>query len=196
MLLNLPGLTHIIDSAAYAAYVFNIHTIDFAAPVPTLCLSLVDIEGSGSQVDFSLAISDLTAFALREYSWLGAYNVSDVHPLLLPYQAPRSSLYIKGHTERWKELSFDLLQIHRATYGTWQPVPAELFAQLTWGHALLAEGPAQLIQQYAAKVEEYGLHTSIISGGTPAPSNLKVFILGDNYFIGSSFAFTVQHESA
>jgi hypothetical protein len=196
MLLNLSGLTHIFDSTDYAAYVFNIRALDFTAPVPTLGLSLVDIEGSGSRVDFSLAISDLTAFALREYSWLGACDVSDVHPLLLPYQEPHSSLYIKGHTEHLKELSFDLLQIHLATYGNWQPFPSQLFAQLQLGHALLAQGPAQLIQQYADKVREYGIHPSIIPDYTPAPSNLKVLTLDDNYFIGSGFEFTIQHKSA
>jgi hypothetical protein len=195
MLLNLQGLTQIIDSADYAAYVFNIHEIDFTAPVPTFQLSLVDIEGSGSQVGFSMAVSGLTSFAIREYSWLGAYDVSDVHPLLLQYQEPHSSLYIKGHTERLKELSFDLLQIHLATYGKWQPFHPELFARLNEGHALLAEGPQQLIQRYAAKVNEYGIHTSIMPGYTPAPSNLKVLTLDDNYFIGSCFEFIVQHQS-
>ncbi|WP_022826325.1 hypothetical protein [Hymenobacter norwichensis] len=195
MLLNLPGLTQIIDSADYAAYVFNIHEINFTAPVPTLRLSLVDIEGSGRQVDFSLAISDLTSFALREYFWLAAHDLTDSHPLLLPYQEPHSSLYIKGHTEHLKELSFDLLQIYLATYGKWQPFPSELFAQLQLGHALLANGPEPLIQRYAAKVGEYGIHTSIIPSYTPAPSNLKVLTLDDNYFVGSRFEFTVRHES-
>ncbi len=67
MLLNLQGPTQIIESADYAAYVFDIHKIDFTAPAPTLRLSLVNIEGSGSRVDFSTAISGLTSFALREY---------------------------------------------------------------------------------------------------------------------------------
>lgn len=195
MLLNLQGLTQLIESADYAAYVFDIHEMDFTASVPTVQLSLVDIEGSGSQLDFSLAISGLTAFALREYSWLGSYDISDVHPLLLQYQKPHSSLYIKGTTEQLKELSFDLLQIHLATYGKWQPFPSELFARLQLGHALLAQGPAQLIQQYADKVGEYGIHTSIIPSYTPTPSTLKVLTLGNNYFIGDSFEFTVQHES-
>ena len=194
MLLNLQGLTQIIDSADYAAYVFNIHGIDFTALVPTLRLSLVDIEGSGRQVDFSIAISGLTSFSLREYSWLGAYDVSEVHPLLLQYQEPHSNLYIKGHTEHLKELSFDLLQIHSSTYGKWQPFPSELFAQLQLGNVLLAEGPEQLIQRYAAKVEEYGIHTSIIPNYTPAPSSLKILTLDNNYFIGNSFEFMVQHE--
>lgn len=195
MLRNLQGLTQIIDSADYAAYVFNLNEIDFTASAPTCRLSLVDIEGSGSQVDFSLTISDLTAFAIREYSWLGAHDLSDTHPLLLPYQEPHSSLYIQGHTERLKELSFDLLQIHLSTYGKWQPFNPTLFDQLKLGHALLAAGPQHLIQRYADKVEEYGLHTTIILGYTPAPSNLKVLTLGDNYFIGSCFEFTVQRES-
>ncbi|HEX8657959.1 MAG TPA: hypothetical protein VF690_10510 [Hymenobacter sp.] len=195
MLLNLQGLAQIINSADYAAYVFNIREIDFTEPVPTVWLSLVDIEGSGSQVDFSMAISGLTSFALREYSWLSAYDISDVHPLLLQYQKPHSSLYIKGHTEHLKELSFDLLEIHLATYGQWQPFPSELFAQLQLGHALLTEGPEQLIQQYAVKVEEYGIHTSITPSYTPTPSDLKVLTLDNNYFIGNSFEFTLQHES-
>jgi hypothetical protein len=194
MLLNLPGLTQIIDSADYAAYVFNIHEIDFTAPAPTLQLSLVDIEGSGSQINFSLAITELTSFALREYSWLSGLDLSDAHPLLLPYQEPHCSLYIKGHTEHLKELSFDLLQIHLAIYGKWQPFPSELFAKLKLGHALLAEGPEQLIQRYAAKVGEYGIDTSIIPSYTPAPSNLQILTLGDNYFVGSRFEFMVQHE--
>lgn len=195
MLRNLPGLTQLIESADYAAYVFNLHEIDFTAPTPILRLSLVDIEGSGSQVNFSLAISDLTAFAIREYSWLGVHNVSDTHPLLLPYQEPHSSLYIQGHTERLKELSFDLLQLHLATYGQWKPFNPTLFHQLKLGQALLAAGPQHLIQQYAAKVEEYGLHTSIIPDYTPAPSTLQVLTLGDNYFIGSCFEFTIQHKT-
>jgi len=195
MLLNLEGLTQIINSAGYTAYVFNIHEIDFAAPVPLLQLSLVDIEGSGSQVTFSVAISGLISFVLQEYSWLGTCDVSNVHPLLLEYQEPHSSLYIKGNTEHIKELSFDLLQIHLATYGKWRPFPSELFAQLQLGHALLAEGPEQLIQQYAIKVGEYGIHTSIIPSYIPNPSNLKVFTLDDNYFIGSSFEFKVRYES-
>lgn len=195
MLLNLEGLTQIIDSVDYAAYVFNIHEIDFAAPVPTLQLSLVDTEGSGSQITFSVAISGLTSFVLQEYSWLGTCDVSDVHPLLLEYQEPHSSLYIKGNTEHLKELSFDLLQIHLATYGKWRPFPWALFAQLQLGHALLAEGPEQLIQQYAVKVSEYGIHTSIVPNYTPTPSNLKVLTLDTSYFIGSSFEFKVQHGS-
>jgi hypothetical protein len=196
MLLNLPGLTKIIDAADYIEYVFNIREIDFSAPVPTVQLSLVDAEGSGPTVDFSMAISDLTSFAIREYSWLGPLDVSDVHPLLLPYQEPHSSLYIKGHTEHVKELSFDLLQIYLDTYGKWAAVHPQRFDMLEMGHALLAEGPQQLIQRYAAKVNEYGIHTSILSGDTPAPSTLKVLTLGDNYFIGTSFEFTVQRESA
>jgi hypothetical protein len=195
MLLNLPGLTHIIDSAEYVDYVFNIRGLDFTAPVPTVQLSLVDSEGSGSQVDFFLAISNLTAFALRKYSWLSAYELSDTHPLLLPYQVPHSSLYIQGHTEHVKALSFDLLQIHRDTYGTWQPFEPKIWEQLPLGHALLAEGPDPLIHRYAAKVQEYGLYTSIIPGYTPAPSPLKVLTLDDNYFIGSGFEFTVPRES-
>ena len=196
MLLNLPGLTQIIDAADYIEYVFNIRAIDFTAPVPTLQLSLVDTEGSGGSVDFSLAISDLTAFAIREYSWLGPHDISDAHPLLLHYQEPYSSLYIKGHTEHVKELSFDLLQIHQDTYGQWAVFLPQRFGMLEMGHALLAEGPQQLIQRYAAKVNEYGMLTSILSGDTPAPSALKVFTLGDNYFIGTRFEFTVQRESA
>lgn len=196
MLLNLPGLTQIIDAADYIEYVFNIRRIDFTAPVPTVQLSLVDSEGSGSTVDFSMAIFDLTAFAIREYSWLGAHDVSDAHPLLLQYQEPHSSLYIKGHTENVKELSLDLFQIHLATYGKWQPFNPVLLEQLQQGHALLAEGPDQLIHKYAAKVKEYGIHTSIIPSYTPAQSNLQVLTLDDNYFIGTRFEFTVQRESS
>jgi len=195
MLLDLPGLTKIVDSADYDEYVFNLYGIDFHAPLPSLRLSLVDTEGSGSQVDFSMAITDLTAFAIQEYSWLGAHDVSEVHPLLLAYQEPHSSLYIKGRTEHPKELAFDLLQIHLATYGKWQAFSPGIFEQLQQGHALLAEGPHSLLQRYAAKVDEYGILTSLIPSYTPAPSNLKVLTLGDNYFIGSRFEFIVQRES-
>jgi hypothetical protein len=195
MLLNLPGLTHILDSADYGASVFALHGIDFQAALPTVRLSLLDAEGSGGRVDFSMAISDLTTFAIREYSWLSGLDFSEAHPLLLAYQAPHSSLYIKGRTEHPKELAFDLLQIHRATYGTWQPFNSGIVEQLELGHALLAEGPHALLQGYAAKVNEYGILTSLIPSYTPAPSNLKVLTLGDNYFIGSCFEFIVQRES-
>ena len=196
MLLNLPGLTQIIEAANFIEYVFNLRAIDFTAPVPTLQLTLVDAEGSGGSVYFSLAISDLTAFAIREYSWLGPIDLSDTNPLLLHYQEPHSSLYIKGHTEHVKALSFDLSQIHRDTYGQWQASYPQHFGMLEMGHALLAEGPASLIQRYAAKVNEYGIHTSILPSYTPAPSTLQVLTLGDNYFIGTRFEFTVQREPA
>jgi len=196
MLLNLPGLTQIMEAADFIEYVFNLRAIDFTAPAPTLQLSLVDAEGAGDAVDFSLAISELTAFAIREYSWLGPIDLSDAHPLLLPYQEPHSSLYIKGHTAHVKELSFDLSQIHLDTYGRWQAFYPQHFGMLEMGHALLAEGPQSLIQRYAAKVNEYGIHTSILPGYTPAPSTLQVLTLGDNYFIGTRFEFTVLRESA
>ena len=194
MLLNLPGLTQIIDSADYDAFVFNLHGIDFQAPLPTVRLSLVDTEGTGNQVDFSMAITDLTAFAIREYSWLDAYDLSNSHPLLLAYQEPHSSLYIKGRTEHMKGLAFDLLQIHLATYGQWVPFNPGILEQLQQGHALLADGPHSLLQRYAAKVDEYGILTSLIPSYTPAPSNLKVLTLGDNYFIGSCFEFIAQRK--
>ena len=93
-------------------------------------------------------------------------------------------------------VSSALTQIHLDTYGQWQAFYPQHFGMLEMRHALLAEGPQQLTQRYAAKVNEYGIYTSILPNYTPALSTLQVLTLGDNCFIGKFFQFTVQRESA
>ena len=187
MLLNLDGLTSLIAAVGYANYVFDLRGVEFAEPVSTLRLSLLDTEGSGGRVDFSLAISGLVAFDIRSCSWLSACELRDTHPLLLHYQEPHGSLYLKGRTERVKELAFDLFTIHQAVYGHWRPFNPRILDVLRWEHGLLAEGPQVLLQRYADTLEAYGIQPSLLIAYTPGPSELSILTLDDSYFIGTRF---------
>jgi hypothetical protein len=195
MLLNLEGLTEIIDMADYTAYVFEIQQIDFTAEPVTVRLSLNDIEGSGNSTSMVLSISGLKAFSLTEYSHLVYHDITDKHELLRPFQEPHSSLYAKGKPHRFKDLAFDLSQAYHAVSGNWQSFNADVLAQLDQANRLFAQGPQPLLQAYAATLNAYEVATSIIHDYTPQASDLKVFILDSNYFIGTDFAFEVEPET-
>jgi hypothetical protein len=129
------------------------------------------------------------------------------HVLLAPYRG-RAKLAFNGRPENAKVLLADLWLRHQSVTDGWFPfdeflnpmlprIGFGLVELLASGGGVLAEGPTQILRDYASVLQEHGLGTSFFAetgpvrqmkgDGEGAPVDLEVLIVGTSFLVGEGF---------
>lgn len=131
----------------------------------------------------------------------GEIEILTDHPLLWKYNDVQSGLYFYGTCSDPYNLLLELYQVNEKLYEGYHNFTdiKRLDRLLLQPGGLIANGPKQLLEQYAALLEKYDLKPSIIGDRTltewngaehvPASRENKICWIGGNFIIGESFEF-------
>ena len=131
--------------------------------------------------------------------WTQHIAIYKTHPLLLKYTDIQTELYIKGTNNHTQDLFIEIYQSLLNLTGNirylegYVLTPNRVADLSEQGHGLFARGPKTILMVYQKCLIDYGIHAYFIADKGHIPNKfLKVFVLGDSYIIGNSFAFQRQ----
>lgn len=123
-------------------------------------------------------------------------------PLLWVFTDIQCQLYYSGHCTNQAKLFFDLYATHRRIFGDYIDfdIPVALQAPFKYTSGLLAQGPKNLMEEYAVCLRQNGMEASIIGDSSrqvwssqqfdPIEQNIKVLFIGNSYIIADNFLFS------
>jgi hypothetical protein len=156
-----------------------------------------------SPSDWTIRCSFVIDYRFEAGSIDSIEHVTDAqHPLLARYLDLHASLFFNGAVERPADLIGALLVEHRDRCGNWTSLDSHLQdnadAALAGGNGLLASGPRELLERYAAVLERHGLEPSIVGGRPfdefrdgkrqPRTRPVEALLLGSSFVVADSFS--------
>lgn len=153
--------------------------------------------------EWELSIDNYRDFHI-EYEWSDGFTIYDTHPLLLKYLENEIALYFSSNTCDSNKLLTDIYSAHVAICQGF--IPVEKFLNHKYlndaciaSFGLFARGPISIIQKYKDVMDRYQIVNNIHGPFQPKywdgekhvvePADMKLFIMGESYFIGQEFKF-------